>query len=57
MDYLFAYSYRDVYILDPRHYEGMLEDFLKRHEVDDALFLMASNTLVGSSTRAFLASR
>ena len=57
MDYLFAYSYRDVYILDPRHYEGILEDFLKRHEVDDALFLMASNTLVGSSTRAFLASR
>lgn len=54
IDYLFAYSYRDVYILDARHYDGVLDKFIKRHQVDDVLLLMASNTLVNSSTIRFL---
>lgn len=54
IDYLFAYTYADVHILDPRHYDGHLGDFLKETEVDDAVFLMASNTMVSNTTAAFL---
>jgi hypothetical protein len=56
IDYLFAYTYRDVHILDPRHYTGNIEGFLKKHPVDDALLLMGSNTLVNAKTVGFLAS-
>ena len=54
MDYLFAYSYHDVHIVDPRHYDGTLNEFLDENPVDDAVLLMASNTLVGKKMRAFL---
>ena len=55
IDYLFAYSYRDVHILDPRHHKGSLDAFLEKHAVDDALLLMGSNTLVNVKTVEFLA--
>ena len=54
LDYLFAYSYHDVYILDPRHYKGTLQSFLEKNQIDDALFLVAGNTLVNSDIKKFL---
>jgi len=54
IDYMFAYSYRDVFVLDSRHYSGKLTTFLKKHKVDDALFLIASNTLVSQGMAKFL---
>ncbi|MDO4532394.1 MAG: hypothetical protein Q4C36_01595 [Coriobacteriia bacterium] len=54
VDYLFAYSYHDVFILDPRHYQGTLQSFLEKNQVEDALFLVAGNTLVNSDIKNFL---
>ena len=55
MDYLFAYSYHDVHIVDPRHFEGTLDSFLAENHVDDAVVLMASNTLINQKTLTFFA--
>ena len=55
IDYLFGYSYHDVYVLDPRHYKGTLQSFLEKNQVEDALFLLAANTLIGSDIKGFLA--
>ena len=54
VDRLFATAYRDVYVIDPRHFAGTLEHFMKEHAVDDAVFLMASNTLLSNSFAQFL---
>ena len=54
IDYLFGYSYRDVYILDTRHYKGKLRTFMKKHSIDDALFLMGSKTLRSQGMARFL---
>lgn len=55
IDYLFASVYRHVYIIDPRHYRGTLDSFLKDHDVDDAVFIMSSNNLTSQSFSDFLA--
>ena len=49
MDYFFAENYRHVYILDPRYYEGTVKEFIDNHQIDDAVFLMASNTMIDKS--------
>lgn len=54
MDRLFAYSYREVHIVDPRYSEAKLGEFLEKHPVDDAVFILASNTLFDKSMRPFL---
>ena len=38
----FADCWQTVYVLDPRHCEETLEEFLEGHDVDDVLFLMGS---------------
>ena len=47
MDYFFAEHYRKVYIIDPRHYEGSIKSFIKKHDIDDGLFLMCAINVMG----------
>ncbi len=50
MERFFAESYSRVYVLDLRHYDGTLDDFLKDNEVDDCVFICAPNNLFGVDT-------
>lgn len=54
IDYLFSNDYSCVYILDPRSYDGSLEEFLDNRKVDDAVFLIASNNLISDKIASFL---
>lgn len=56
VDRLFAENYRDVYIIDPRHYKGGFKGFFEKHAIDDAVFLMASNTVITTSVQEALKS-
>ena len=56
VDRFFAENYKDVYIIDPRHYKGGFKAFFEGHDVDDAFFLMASNTVITSSVQEALKS-
>lgn len=46
----FADCWQTVYVIDPRYFEGTVEEFLANHEVDDVLFLWGSTNF--SSDRA-----
>ena len=41
----YAKSYRHVYELDPRYYEGSLKEFIAAHEIDDAVIYGSLETL------------
>ncbi|MBR0404365.1 MAG: hypothetical protein IJI68_04050 [Eggerthellaceae bacterium] len=56
IDYLFANQYRHVYVIDPRYYTETIDSFMQDHEVDDAVMIMGSNTVVSDKTAAFLKS-
>ncbi len=45
MERFFAESYSCVYVLDLRHYDGTLNDFLDDNKVDDCVFICASNDI------------
>lgn len=45
----FAENYQTVYVIDPRHYESSLQQFLNERKIDDAVFIMGSNTIVATS--------
>ena len=36
--------YKNVYVIDPRHYKGTLSDFTNNHKVDDIIFLANIST-------------
>ncbi len=36
--------YKNVYVIDPRHYKGTLSDFTKNNQVDDIIFLANIST-------------
>lgn len=42
---LFAEHYGVVYVIDPRHIDGSLDEILCKYPVDDILFMMAGYTL------------
>ena len=48
----YAEHYHTVYVLDPRKYEKTIEQFLEKHPVDDALFLLSRDTLAAQSFMA-----
>ena len=53
-DYLYAATYRHVYVVDPRRCDYTLATFLKEHRVNDAVFVLASNTLLSNEMMRFL---
>lgn len=50
-DRLFAANYQTVYVLDPRVYEGSMDEFLSEHEIDDAVFITCTTTLNNDLTQ------
>jgi hypothetical protein len=51
---LFAEHYTNVYVIDPRHYEGTLSSFLSNHEVNDILFLESPGNFTSEEFMAFI---
>ena len=45
---LFAESYQHVYVIDPRHCKSSLQSYLDKYQIDDAVFIMGSNTATSS---------
>ena len=54
IDFLFAESYRDVYVVDLRHYEDAPSSIIDEYGVDDVLVLMGANNLVSPGVLARL---
>ena len=36
--------YKNIYVIDPRHYKGTLSDFTRNNQVDDIIFLANIST-------------
>lgn len=53
---LFAEHYSEVYVIDPRHIEGSLDEMLRKYPVDDVLFMMAGYTLTSEEFSRAMAS-
>lgn len=45
---LFAESYRHVYVIDPRHCTSDLQSYMDKHQIDDGVFIMGSNTVTST---------
>lgn len=41
----FPEHYRTVYAIDPRSYDGSIDDFIASHDIDDAVFLLSTVSL------------
>lgn len=55
MERFLAVHYATTYVLDPRHYEGTLDEFLADHsDVDDVLFVMRSPNMLAAATERAL---
>ena len=46
MERFFTANYRHVYVVDPRHANVSMDEFMDEHTIDNVLFLMGSTTLV-----------
>lgn len=55
MERFLAFHFRKIYVLDPRHKDGTIDDFLAEHsDVKDVLFLMRSTNLMSEVTKQAL---
>ena len=57
MDYFFAENYRQVFVVDPRYCKFSVDEFVAAHQIDDAVFLMASNNMIDKSVLKKLSSK
>ena len=51
MQRFFAEHYRKVYVIDPRQYEGSIEEFVATHQIDDAVVLLSTVSLLEDSAK------
>lgn len=55
MERFLAFHFQKTYVLDPRHEEGTLDDFLAEHlDVEDVVFVMRSTNLLSDVTKQAL---
>ncbi len=47
---LLTQNYSEVYVIDPRYFNGNLNDFIKEHEIKDVIFIN-NMVAVGSQSR------
>ena len=47
---LLTQNYSEIYVIDPRYFNGNLNDFIKEHEIKDVIFIN-NMVAVGSQSR------